>query len=74
MAKILVIDNEAPLRDYLRLHLETAGHQVFAAEDAIAGLRLAVSIRPDLVLAGTGKSSIDSAKLLSGLIEAVATW
>jgi class 3 adenylate cyclase/CheY-like chemotaxis protein len=67
MAKILVIDSEAPLRDYLRLHLETAGHQVFAAEDAIAGLRLAVSIRPDLLIASAGKSGIDSGKLLSGL-------
>jgi len=67
MARILVIDNEAPSREYLRLHLETAGHQVFAAEDAIAGLRLAVSIRPDLVLSGAGKSGMDSAKLLSSL-------
>jgi len=67
MARILVIDNEAPSREYLRLHLETAGHQVFAGEDASAGLRLAVSIRPDLVLSGLGKSGMDSAKLLSGL-------
>ena len=37
MARILVVDNEAPSRDLLRLHLETAGHQVFAAEDSIAG-------------------------------------
>ena len=56
MPKILVIDNEASSRDYLRLHLETAGHQVFAAEDAIAGLRLAVSIRPDLILVGGGQA------------------
>jgi class 3 adenylate cyclase/CheY-like chemotaxis protein len=67
MAKILVIDNEASSRDYLRLHLETAGHQVFVAEDAIAGLRLAVSIRPDLILSGADKPGMDSAKLLSAL-------
>jgi class 3 adenylate cyclase/ActR/RegA family two-component response regulator len=59
MARILVVDNEAPSRDLLRLHLETAGHQVFAAEDAIAGLRLAVSMRPDLVLCGAAKPGLD---------------
>ncbi len=59
MARIVVVDNEAPSRDLLRLHLETAGHQVFAAEDAIAGLRLAVSMRPDLVLCGAAKPGLD---------------
>ena len=59
MARILVVDNEAPSRDLLRLHLETSGHQVFAAEDAIAGLRLAASMRPDLVLCGAAKAGLD---------------
>jgi class 3 adenylate cyclase/ActR/RegA family two-component response regulator len=59
MARILVVDNEAPSRDLLRLHLEAAGHQVFAAEDSIAGLRLAVSMRPDLVLCGAAKPGLD---------------
>jgi class 3 adenylate cyclase/ActR/RegA family two-component response regulator len=59
MARILVVDNEAPSRDLVRLHLETAGHQVFAAEDAVAGLRLAVSMRPDLVLCGAAKAGLD---------------
>jgi serine/threonine-protein kinase PpkA len=67
MPRILVIDNETASRDFLRLHLETAGHQVFAAEDAMAGLRLAVSIRPDLILSGAGKPGMDSVKLLGGL-------
>jgi class 3 adenylate cyclase/AmiR/NasT family two-component response regulator len=59
MARILIVDNEVSSRDLLRLHLETAGHQVFAAEDAIAGLRLAVSMRPDLVLCGAAKPGLD---------------
>jgi serine/threonine-protein kinase PpkA len=67
MPRILVIDNEAPSRDFLRLHLETAGYQVFVAEDAMAGMRLAVSIRPDLILSSAGKPGMDGAKLLSGL-------
>jgi serine/threonine-protein kinase PpkA len=67
MPRILVIANEASSRDYLRLHLETAGHQVFVAEDAVTGMRLAVSIRPELILSGAGKPGMDGAKLLSGL-------
>src|SRR4051794_6677490 len=60
MARILIVDNdnEVSSRDLLRLHLETAGHQVFAAEDAISGLRLAVSMRPDLVLCGVAKPGL----------------
>jgi serine/threonine-protein kinase PpkA len=67
MARILVIDNEVSSRDYLRLHLETAGHQVFVAEEAMAGMRLAVSMHPDLILSSAGKPGMDSVKLLSGL-------
>src|SRR5215468_7550446 len=59
MARILVVDNDAPSRDHLRLHLETAGHQVLAAEEAVAGLRFAVSMRPDLVLCGPARPGLD---------------
>jgi class 3 adenylate cyclase len=59
MARVLIVDNDAPSRDLVRLHLETAGHQVLAADDAVAGLRVAVSMRPDLVLCGAAKPGLD---------------
>jgi class 3 adenylate cyclase len=67
MARILIIDNEVSSRDFLRLHLETAGHEVFPAEDVMAGLRLAVSVRPDLILSAAGKPGMDSVKLLGAI-------
>lgn len=67
MARILVIDNEASSRDFLRLHLETAGYQVFAADDTISGLRLALTIRPDLILSASGTPGMDGAKVIAGV-------
>jgi CheY-like chemotaxis protein len=49
MASILVIDDEAPLRGFLRRVLEKAGHTVWEAADGAEGLRLLQSQTPDLV-------------------------
>lgn len=67
MARILIINNEVSSRDFVRLHLETVGYEVFPADDAIAGLRLAASVRPDLILAGAGKPGMDLGKLLGAI-------
>ena len=48
--KILVVDDEAPIRQVLRQSLENAGHQVFEAEDGLEGLRLAREHRPNLII------------------------
>ena len=67
MAKVLVVENAAPLRQFLRLHLETAGHQVQIAEDVGSAERLAALQRPDLILAGSGKAGIDCLRVLTRL-------
>ena len=59
MAKVLVVENAAPLRQFLRLHLETAGHQVQIAEDVGSAERMAAVQRPDLILAGSGKAGAE---------------
>jgi CheY-like chemotaxis protein len=49
--QILVVDDDADMRELLRLHLEGAGYRVTAAEDAVtAGHRLLDSL-PDLIIA-----------------------
>lgn len=73
MARVLVVENAAPLRQFLRLHLETAGHQVQIAEDAGAAERLATLQPPELILVGSGKSGQDSVRLLGRLRSNVAT-
>jgi DNA-binding response OmpR family regulator len=40
MARILIIDDEASLRDILGRLLEREGHEVFTAGDGVDGLRL----------------------------------
>ena len=50
MGKILVIDDDADIRDFLVLVLEGADHRVVAAADGEAGLALAATESPDLIL------------------------
>jgi two-component system, OmpR family, KDP operon response regulator KdpE len=54
IATILVIDDEAQIRKFLRLALETHGYAVIEAESAETGLRAAVTRRPDLVVLDLG--------------------
>ena len=50
MAKVLVIEDEADIRQVLEYNLEANGHKVYAAARGQEGLRLAKEKRPDLVL------------------------
>jgi len=48
--KILVVDADTRLVHEVRSHLEKLGYEVITAQDGIAGLRLAQSMSPDLVV------------------------
>ena len=50
MARILVIDDEQPIRELLRHVLEKEGHEVVEAQDGKDALRLAEQSPPDLVI------------------------
>ena len=50
MAHILVIEDEADIRQVLEYNLRQAGHEVSVAERGEAGLARARQRRPDLVL------------------------
>jgi two-component system phosphate regulon response regulator PhoB len=50
MARVLVIEDEADLREVLQYNLTQAGHRPFAAATGDAGLKLALEIKPDIVL------------------------
>jgi DNA-binding response OmpR family regulator len=50
MSRILIVEDEATLRDTLALNLRAEGHQVIAAADGAAGLQLAREQSPDLVI------------------------
>jgi DNA-binding NtrC family response regulator len=50
MARILVVDDEAQVREFLRQALEMDGHEVAAAADGDAGLHAILRDCPDLVV------------------------
>jgi len=50
MARVLVIEDEADLREVLQYNLTQAGHRAFTAATAEAGLKLAHEIRPEVIL------------------------
>ncbi|MFT5082804.1 MAG: two-component system phosphate regulon response regulator PhoB [Lentisphaeria bacterium] len=47
---ILVVDDEAPIRDMLRVALEMAGYLVIEASDAQSAHSLIIDTKPDLIL------------------------
>jgi two-component system phosphate regulon response regulator PhoB len=50
MARVLVIEDEADLREVLQYNLTQAGHRAFTAATGDAGLKLALEVKPDIVL------------------------
>jgi two-component system phosphate regulon response regulator PhoB len=50
VARVLVIEDDADLREVLRYNLSQAGHRPFVAATGEAGLKLALEVRPDIVL------------------------
>ena len=50
MAKVLIIEDEADIRQVLEYNLEANGHQVFTAARAEEGLRAVREKKPDLLL------------------------
>ena len=50
MAKILLIDDEDPIRFLLTRMLTRDGHEVFLAEDGVEGVHTFYQVNPDLVI------------------------
>ena len=50
MSKILLVEDEATVRNTLALNLRAEGHEVLTAEDGSAGLSLAREQTPDLII------------------------
>ena len=51
---VLVVDDEPPIRRFLRTSLAASGYRVIEAEDAAGGLRSLVAEKPDLVILDLG--------------------
>jgi two-component system, OmpR family, response regulator MprA len=57
--RILVVDDERPLRDVLRRALSLSGYDVRLAEDGLQGLAEAVESAPDAIVLDIGMPEVD---------------
>ena len=48
--KILIVEDEANIRELLRLYLEREGYAVIEAENGVEGIKLWKSEKPDMLL------------------------
>ena len=67
--RVLVVDDEAPMRRFLRASLTAAGHQVEEAAGGAEALRLAASHPPDAVLLDLGLPDLDGVEVVRRLRE-----
>jgi DNA-binding response OmpR family regulator len=69
VTKVLVVDDEAPIRLLCRVNLEAEGMEVLEAADGEAGLALARSERPDVVLLDVMMPTMDGWQVAERLFE-----
>jgi DNA-binding response OmpR family regulator len=69
MTKVLVIDDEAPIRLLCRVNLEAEGIDVVEAPDGPAGIDKAKQERPDVVLLDVMMPGLDGWRVAEQLLE-----
>ena len=67
--KILIIEDQAPMRRNIALMLQMEGYQVSTAENGRAGLEVARRERPDLVLSDVMMPELDGYGVVQALRE-----
>ena len=73
MARVLVIDDEAPIRLLCRVNLEAERMEVLEADDGERGLEIARSERPDVILLDVMMPGLDGWEVLQRLLDDPAT-
>ena len=69
MTKVLVIDDEAPIRLLCRVNLEAEGIDVVEAADGPAGIEKAKGEKPDVVLLDVMMPGLDGWRVAEQLLE-----
>ena len=73
MTKVLVIDDEAPIRLLCRVNLEAEGMEVLEAADGPAGLAKAREEEPDVILLDVMMPGLDGWRVAEQLLEDEST-
>jgi CheY-like chemotaxis protein len=63
MAKIVVVEDEADLREILVAELEDMGHTIAEAADGDQGLKMILAVKPDLILADINMPQVNGYQL-----------
>ena len=66
--KILVVEDEAPIRDLISINLQLVGYEVFTAEDGIVAENFLEKQKVDLILLDVMIPGIDVYGHIGGLI------
>ena len=69
MARVLVVEDEADLREVLTYNLTLSGHRPFGAATGEAAIRLAHEVRPEVVLLDMMLPDMDGLSVLRQLKE-----
>ena len=67
--RVLVVDDERPIRRFLRTSLEVHGYDIFEAADGLDALAAVVNHRPDLVILDLGLPELDGVEVTRRLRE-----
>jgi two-component system alkaline phosphatase synthesis response regulator PhoP len=73
VTKVLVVDDEAPIRLLCRVNLEAEGMDVLEAADGEKGLELARAEKPDVVLLDVMMPGMDGWQVAERLVEDAET-
>ncbi len=73
MTRVLVIDDEAPIRLLCRVNLEAEGMSVVEAGNGPAGLEAAASSQPDVILLDVMMPGLDGWGVAEALLESEQT-
>lgn len=66
-SKILVVEDDPPIREMYRMKLSAAGFEVASSEDGEQGLSLAEKFKPDLILVDLRMPIMDGTEMLRQL-------
>lgn len=64
---VVIVEDEAAIRKFLRISLETQGYQVHESRSGEVGLNLCVEQRPDLVILDLGLPDMDGLRVIERL-------
>jgi len=61
--RVLLIEDNVDITDFIRIQLEMWGHEVSVAHDGPSGLEAALRLRPDIALLDVGLPGMDGYEL-----------